>query len=55
MKKPILMPETARKGVSAEKNREYVEKLSRMIDCKTVWTREGQYKAEFEKFYAVLD
>ena len=55
MKKPILKSETTRKGVSAEKNREYVGKLSRMIDCKTVWTREGQYKAEFEKFYAVLD
>ena len=41
--------------VSAEKYAEYVEKLSEMIECKTVWTRDGTYSAEFEKFYALLD
>lgn len=55
MKKQNLRPESARKGVSAEKNSEYVAKLSRMINCKTVWTRENTNKAEFEKFYAELD
>ena len=44
-----------RRTVSAEKNAEYVEKLSEMIECKTVWTRDGTYSAEFEKFYALLD
>lgn len=44
----------ARKGVSPETRAVYVEKLSRMIDCKTVWTREGTNRAEFEKFYAVV-
>ena len=55
MKKQNLRPESARKGVSAKKNNEYVAKLSRMINCKTVWTRENTNKAEFEKFYAELD
>lgn len=54
MKKQILKPESARKSVSPEKNNEYVAKLSRMINCKTVWTREDTNKAEFEKFYAEL-
>ena len=44
-----------RKGVSPEQNREYAEKLSRMINCKTVWTHEGTYDAEFRRFYAVID
>ena len=55
MKKQNLKAESARKGVSAEKNNEYVAKLSRMINCKTVWTRENINKAEFEKFYTELD
>ena len=55
MKKTNLKTESARKGVSAGKNNEYVAKLSRMINCKTVWTRENTNKAEFEKFYAELD
>jgi hypothetical protein len=54
MKNPVLKSEDARKRVSDEQNRVYVEKLSRMIDCKTVWTRDGQNKAEFDRFYATL-
>lgn len=54
MKKPILKDETERKGVSEAKNKEYIEKLSRMIDCKTVWTKSGTYAGEFEKFYSLL-
>ena len=50
-----LKTESARKSVSAEKNNEYVAKLSRMINCKTVWTRENENKAEFDRFYAELD
>ena len=37
MKKAILKSEAERKGVSAEMNAAYAAKLSRMIDCKTVW------------------
>jgi hypothetical protein len=32
MKKSMLKSEAERRGVSAEQNREYVAKLSRMID-----------------------
>ena len=55
MKKANLKTESARKGISAEKNNEYVAKLSRMINRKTVWTRDNVNKAEFEKFYEELD
>ncbi|MBR4953086.1 MAG: M20/M25/M40 family metallo-hydrolase, partial [Oscillospiraceae bacterium] len=55
MTKHILKPESERRGVSSEKNREYVEKLSRMINCKTVWTLSGENDAEFEKFYCELE
>ena len=44
-----------RKGVSPEINGEYVKKLSRMIECKTVWTHEGTYDSEFQRFYALLE
>lgn len=55
MKKRRLRNEDERRGVSAEVNREYIQKLSRMINCKTVWTRDDRYRSEFEKFYAVLE
>ena len=55
MKKYDLKPATERCGVSAEKACEYTQKLSRMINCKTVWTHEDTNKAEFEKFYATLE
>lgn len=54
MKKVNLKLESERRGVSAEKNAEYVSKLSKMINCKTVWTKNDENKAEFEKFYATL-
>ena len=44
-----------RKGVASEVNAAYVQKLSKMVDCKTVWTHDGRYEAEFQKFYAVLE
>lgn len=55
MKKAVLKSESERIGVSEEKTREYVKKLSRMIDCKTVWTHENTNKAEYEKFYNALE
>ena len=55
MKKYVLRSEAERHGVSAEKNAEYVSKLSRMINCKTVWTQNGENDAEFARFYSVLD
>ena len=44
-----------RKGVSAQVCAEYAAKLSRMIDCKTVWTLDGENEAEFQRFYAYVD
>ena len=44
-----------RKGVSPETNATYAAKLSRMIGCKTVWTHEGTYNSEFQRFYEELD
>ena len=54
MRKRSFKSESERKGVTPQRNREYVEKLSRMIRCKTVWTREGTYQKEYEAFYAAL-
>ena len=44
-----------RRGVSPEVNAGYVSKLARMIECKTVWTHEGTYDAEFQRFYRVIE
>ncbi|MBR4420707.1 MAG: M20/M25/M40 family metallo-hydrolase [Clostridia bacterium] len=55
MKKLVLKSESERKSVSFEKNREYLEKLSKMINCKTVWTRTGENQAEFDKFYCIIE
>ena len=44
-----------RKNVSAEKRAEYAKILSEMINCKTVFTENGENKAEFEKFYSVIE
>ena len=54
MKKTALMNESARRGVSQELAAGYVAGLSRMINCKTVWTKDGKYRSEFEKFYTVI-
>ena len=47
--------ETKRKGVAPEICAEYVAKLSRMIECKTVWRHDGANEGEFQRFYAVID
>ena len=44
-----------RKNVSVERQTEYVEKLSRMVNCKTVWTHDGCNEAEFQRFYAEIE
>ena len=55
MKRVVLKDASARKRVSDAQNRIYVEKLSQMINCKTVWTRDGAYRKEFERFYTTLE
>ena len=44
-----------RKGVAPEMRATYVQKLSRMVNCKTVWTHDGQYEGEFQRFYKELE
>ena len=51
MKRYILKNESERKGVAPEKCSEYIDKLAKMINCKTVWTKDGENKAEFDRFY----
>ena len=55
MKKRILGQEENRKNVSPEKCSEYAEKLSRMINCKTVFTNDGENNEEYKKLYAVIE
>ena len=49
------MENKKRKNVSAEKRAEYAKILSEMINCKTVFTENGENNAEFEKFYSVIE
>ncbi len=49
------MENKKRKNVSAEKCAEYAKILSEMINCKTVFTENGENNAEFEKFYSVIE
>ena len=55
MSKIKLKSEAERLGVSKEKNAEYADKLSKMINCKTVWTLKGDNNDEFARFYSLLD
>ena len=55
MKKRILSPETERKNASDEQIFAYAAVLKKMTDCKTVWTKAGKYKAEFDRFYRVIE
>ncbi len=54
MKKRTLLPESSRKNVSQQENLRYAEALKKLIDCKTVWCKDGENKAEYEKFYRVV-
>ena len=44
-----------RKGVSPEMNGVYAKKLAQMINCKTVWTYNGENKEEYQRFYTLLE
>ena len=54
MKKRQLLPEPARRNTSEQQNNAYASRLKQMIDCKTVWTREGTHKSEYERFYSIV-
>ena len=49
------MSQYQRKSVSGETCSAYVEKLSRMISCKTVWTYNGENAGEFDRFYGDVE
>ena len=34
---------------------QYVKTLKRMVDCRTVFTREQKYREEYERFYRILE
>ena len=44
-----------RKNVSPEKISGYTEILKKMINCKTVFTENGENEAEFKKFCSVIE
>ena len=44
-----------RKNATPERQAEYVQKLSRMVGCKTVWTHDGCNEAEFQRFYGEIE
>ncbi|MBQ9167833.1 MAG: M20/M25/M40 family metallo-hydrolase [Oscillospiraceae bacterium] len=54
MKKLTLLPEASRKNVSPEKNVQYAAVLKRMVDCKTVWQKDGENAKEYQRFYQVV-
>ena len=55
MKKRALAPEESRKNVSEKTIEAYADTLSQMINCKTVFTHDNEFQAEFDKFYRVLE
>lgn len=55
MKKRTLAPEENRKNVSAKVLESYTDTLSEMINCKTVFTHDDKNRAEFDKFYKVIE
>lgn len=55
MKKRILQSESTRKNVSKETLDGYIKTLKKMVDCKTVYSKENTNKEEYEKFYKVLE
>ena len=55
MKKRELKAQESRKNVSPEVYNRYAAKLKKMIDCKTVFTRNGENSEEYKKFNEVLN
>lgn len=55
MSKIKLSPESERHGVSKEQEALYIRNLSKMISCKTVYTKDRTNSDEFERFYKTLD
>lgn len=54
MKKRVLTGAENRKNVSEPEYKEYASTLKKMVDCKTVFTRDGENNGEYQKFYDVI-
>lgn len=55
MKKLVLQPQSARCSVSEETQNEYLEKLSRMIATKTVWTPDNVNAEHYARLYKAIE
>ena len=55
MSKITLGKESERKNVTPDVLKIYIEKLTKMVNCKTVWTHDGENNAEFDRFYATIE
>ena len=54
MKKRKLLPESARCNATFQQNAAYSATLKRMVDCKTVWTKNQENADEYRRFYEVI-
>ena len=55
MKKRILKSEELRKNVLPEQLEGYVATLKKMVDCKTVYTKECVNQGAYDAFYTILE
>ena len=55
MKKRVLSSEDNRKNLPLETCMSYADSLMKMVNCKTVFTKDGVNKSEFEWFYKILE
>ena len=54
MNKRALQPESCRKNATPQQCQRYAETLKEMVDCKTVFLRNGENQGEFDRFYEIL-
>ena len=55
MRAASLAQESMRRTPSREQCQSYASTLKKMVDCKTVFKRDGSNAAEFSRFYNVID
>ena len=54
MKKRTLLPQSSRKNVGPERNMQSAAVVKQMVDCNTVWQKDGENREEYQKFYQVV-
>lgn len=50
-----LLGEECRKNATSEQIEKYTKTLKRIIDCKTVYTKDYENQSEYDKFYKILE